>query len=79
MGKIIIEFDSIEEQEDARTAIDAGKWKIAIWDLDQKLRDTTKYEASILGNDKASDSEIQIAEKYRELIREILDNHKLTL
>jgi hypothetical protein len=33
--KITLEFDSIEEQDDARVALDGYKWKLAMWDLDQ--------------------------------------------
>ena len=40
--KITLEFDSIEEQDDARVALDGYKWKLAMWDLDQTLRRTTK-------------------------------------
>ena len=80
MGKIILEFDSIEESQEARVAMDAMKWKIAMWDLDQQLRSTTKYEASILSSsERADDKEMEIAEKYREKIREILNGHGLTL
>ena len=80
MGKIILEFDSVEESQEARVAMDAMKWKIAMWDLDQQLRSTTKYEASILSaSDKADDKEMEIAEKYREVIRNILNDHGLTL
>jgi hypothetical protein len=42
VGKIILEFDSIEEQDDARTALDGYKWKLAMWDLTQELRAKTK-------------------------------------
>ena len=38
MGKIILEFDSIEEKDDARMALDGVKWKVAMWELDQLLR-----------------------------------------
>ena len=80
MGKIILEFDSVEESQDARVAMDAMKWKIAMWDLDQQLRSTTKYEASILSSsERADDKEMEIAEKYREKIREILDSHGLNM
>ena len=80
MGKIILEFDSVEESQEARVAMDAMKWKIAMWDLDQQLRSTTKYEASILSSsERADNKEMEIAEKYREKIREILNGHGLTL
>jgi hypothetical protein len=80
MGKIILEFDSVEESQDARVAIDAMKWKMAIWDLDQELRSTVKYEKSLLNHDgKATDAEIEIADKLREKIREILEGYQLNI
>ena len=80
MSKIILEFDGVEEYQEAKVAMDAMKWKIAMWDLDQKLRQTTKHGVSILHNDKlASDIEIEVAEKYREVIREILNGYSLNL
>lgn len=80
MGKIIIEFDSIEESQDARVALDAMKWKMSMWDLDQKLRNTTKYSESVIdGEPQASELERNIAEKYREMIREILNGYNLNL
>jgi len=80
MGKVILEFDSVEESQDARVAMDAMKWKMSMWDLDQQLRSTTKYEASVLSSsEKADDKEMEIAEKYREIIREVLNNYGLVL
>jgi hypothetical protein len=80
MGKIILEFDSIEESQDARVALDAMKWKMAMWDLDQKLRDTTKYGKSVIHTQsEAPGFEQDIAEKYREMIREVLNNYNLNL
>jgi hypothetical protein len=78
MTKITIEFDSIEE---AQTALDGYKWKLAMWDLDQELRNTTKYGKSVvaLGDTKASGVEQNVAERYREIIREILTNHELVI
>ena len=43
MGKIILEFDSDEERDDARTALDAYKWKGVVWDLDQELRKVVRH------------------------------------
>ena len=76
MGKIILEFDSIADANEAQTAIDADKWKAVVWDIDQQLRQTTKYNVSILNGD-ASDLEIELATKYRELISTILENYNL--
>jgi hypothetical protein len=79
MGKVILEFDSIEEQTEIQDAINGYKWKLAIYDLDQELRNTTKYGYSILKpNTQASEEEVEIAEKYREKIREIINEYGLT-
>ena len=80
MAKIILEFDSVEELQDARTALDAMNWKSSMWDLDQKFRNTTKHGMSVLAlNKEASDIEVEVAEKYREVIREILERYSLYL
>jgi hypothetical protein len=80
MGEIILKFDSVEEGSDARTALDGYKYKLAIWDLDQKLRSITKYGASILkDNNQASGEEMEIAEKLREEIRDILHGYSINL
>ena len=77
MGKVILEFDSVEEQDDIKLALDGYKWKLAMWDLDMELRKTTKYNT--FDNRDATDEEYNMAEKHRELIREILSNYGLIL
>jgi len=77
MGKIILEFDSIEEQSDVRSALDGYKWKIAMWELDQLLRSTTKY--AFFEKREATAAEQDMADKVRDAIREILDEHNLNL
>lgn len=80
MGKITLEFDSVEESQDARVALDGYKWKSAMWELDQKLRDTTKYGKSVIHSEsQAPEFEQDIAEKYREIIREVLSDYNLNL
>ena len=80
MGKIIIEFDSVEESQDARVALDAMKWKMAMWDLDQILRSTVKHGVSITNRSKeASGEEMNVADKIREEIRDILNGYGLNL
>ena len=75
--KVTIEFDGIEEQDNIREALDGYKWKLAMWDLDQKLRRTTKYDYGVLSEGGATGIEIEIAEKLREFIREILNDYNL--
>lgn len=78
--KIIIEFDGIEEKEDAKTALDGSKWKMAMWELDQRLRSTTKHDVSLLKpNEEATDTEYEVAEKLREEIGRILEDYNLSL
>ena len=71
MGKIILEFDNIEEQDEAQTAVNASKWKSAVWELDQYYRSIAKH--SEVG------SEIEEAERVRQKIREILFDNELIL
>jgi len=73
----MLEFDSIEEQDDARTALDGYKWKNAMWELDQLLRSTTKY--AVFEKREATEAERDMADKIRESIREILNEHNLNL
>ena len=80
MGKIILEFDSVEESHDARVAMDAMRWKMAVWDLDQKLRSVVKYGTSISDNSKeATSEERDIADKLRDELRIILNGYNLNL
>jgi hypothetical protein len=77
MGKIILEFDSDEEKDEARTALDGYKWKGLVWDLDQELRKITKY--GYLGNREATTEEVEAAEKLREELRRLLEEWNLNL
>lgn len=81
MAKVILEFDAAAEALEARTALDGSKWKALVWDLDQKLRNTTKYESSVIEvKDKpATEVEILIAEQYREIIQELINDYGLNL
>ena len=77
MGKIILEFDSNEEKDDARVALDGYKWRGVIWDLDQKLREITKY--GYVDKKEATDQERDLAERLRKDLREILEDYNLNL
>jgi hypothetical protein len=80
MGEIILKFDSVEESHDARVALDAMKWKMSMWDLDQLLRSTVKYGVSLSDKSKeATSEEIDVAEKIRDAIRDILTDYNLSL
>lgn len=77
MAKVILEFDAIEDQDDIQSAINGYKWKLAVWDLDQELRATTKYGKSHINNTEACEVEDAVAERYRNMIREILSGYGL--
>jgi hypothetical protein len=77
MGKIILEFDSIEEQDDARMALDGVKWKVAMWELDQQLRSATKY--GTFDGREATKAEQDMAQSLRDSIRDILRESNLNL
>ena len=81
MAKITLEFDAIEEAQEAANAINGSKWKALVWELDQKLRNTTKYGASVVayGDKPATEVEIMIAEQYREIIQELINDYGLNL
>ena len=81
MGKVIIEFDSLEEKTEINDAINGWKWKMSMYELDQILRKTTKYGVSVVNknNEEASDLEYEIAERYREILREVLFDNNLFL
>ena len=71
MGKIVLEFDSEEEAENARVALDGWKWKHSMWELDQFLRNEVKY------NEKNTGDTDTAYETIRTKIREILSDNNL--
>ena len=79
MGKIILEFDSIEESVEAKNALDGSKWKIAMRDLDQVLRSVERNDVSLFGNYEASNEEYKVCVKIREEMRKILNQSNLVL
>jgi len=78
MAKIIIEFAE-DEINDARVAIDGHKYKQLIWELDQKLRSVHKYGATLEGNGEATEAEMDVCYRLRDIIREMLQDDNLTI
>lgn len=72
MSKVILEFDGVEEQEDARTALDGWRWRSVVWEMDQYLRAQMKYSS-------LSDDEYSATEKAREKLRELVTESSLEL
>jgi hypothetical protein len=73
MGKVTIEFDSVEEQDDIRDALDGFKWRMVAWEIDEFLRTEMKY------NGKLTQSDYEFAEKIREELRERISSYNLSL
>jgi hypothetical protein len=72
MSKVILEFDGLEEQQEARTALDGWKWQHVVWEMDQYLRAEMKYSS-------LSDAEYSAMEKSREKLRELVSDNNLSL
>ena len=77
MGKVILEFDSVEESVEARDALNGSRWKYSLWDLDQKLRTVSKHGYSLFGNVEASEEELKVVREIRDEIRRILSQNNL--
>ena len=75
--KVTIEFDGDEEKEELRTALDGYKWKGVVWDLDQKLREITKY--GYVDKKEATDQERDLADRLRGELRGLLESWDLNL
>lgn len=70
MSKLILEFNMPDEQSEANLAIKGGEYFAVLHDLDQKLRDITKYNNNPFSGGKATEEQIQLAEQIREYLRE---------
>jgi hypothetical protein len=64
--KVVIEFDNTEE---AREALDASKYRMALWDIEQELR--KRYKHTDDGH------ELRIAEELRTFFYETLNNYNI--
>ena len=74
MPKAILEFNLPEEQQEHKDALDGTAWKVAMWDLDQTLRNAIKH-----GCDQCEDNKYSAFEYIRKDLYQILEHHKLIL
>jgi hypothetical protein len=79
MAKVTIEFDRVEEADELRMALDGWKYRMFIWELDQKLRSIHKYGAALDGSGEATEAEMDVCYRLREYIREELRDSNLTI
>ena len=73
--KATLEFNLPEEEQEHRDAIEGTSWKLAVWDLDQILRNALKHGSSGL----CEDSRDATLEYIRNELHNTLDYHKLSL
>jgi hypothetical protein len=73
MAKVILEFDSNEEREDMESAINGWKWKMVVWNFDQRMRAIYKYE------DNHTQEVYDMLEKLRNELRGMLSEEGLNL
>lgn len=70
MPKLKLKFKLPKEETEANFALKGGEYFVVLHDLDQKLRDITKYNNNPFGGGKATEEQIELAEKLREYLRE---------
>ena len=66
MAKVTIEYDFNEEREEMESAINGWKWKMVVWEFDQRMRAIYKYE------DNHTQEVYDMIEKLREELRDML-------
>jgi hypothetical protein len=70
--EVKIVFDSDSDNQEVHDIINGTKWKAAVWEIDQHLRNIVKYG-------DVSEKEYEQAENLRKAIREILNGYQLIL
>jgi len=71
MGKVIFEFDSVEESDDIKDCINGFKWRMLVIELDNYYRNMYKHSDN--------EDEIEMAEKVRTKLHELLYENELFL
>jgi len=70
MPKLNLKFKLPKEEAEANFALKGGDYFVVIHNLDQQLRDITKYENNPFAGGKATEEQIQLAEQIREYLRD---------
>ena len=71
--KATLEFNLPDDQDDFQDAVNGQKWRLMVWDFDQKLRSQLKY------NDKLSSEQYKVYEEIRDLLWEKIGEEGLSL
>ena len=70
MPKLKLKFKLPKEEQEANFALKGGDYFVVIHNLDQRLRDITKYGNNPFAGGQATEEQIQLAEQIREYLRE---------
>lgn len=74
MPKVTLEFDSFEESEELKSALDGAKWKNVVWELNQYLRNKIKHPS-----DSMTDEFLHELEQVRAELHNIIHENQLYL
>ena len=70
MPKLKLKFKLPKEEAEAKFALKGSDYFVVIHNLDQQLRDITKWENNPFNGGKATEEQIQLAEQIREYLRD---------
>lgn len=70
MPKLKLKFKLPKEEAEANFALKGSDYFVVIHNLDQQLRDITKYENNPFNGGKATEEQIQLAQQIREYLRD---------
>jgi hypothetical protein len=71
MAKVILEFDTIEDEDAIKDCLNGFKWRMLVVELDNYYRNMYKYSEN--------EDEVELAEKVRTKIHELLNEGELFL
>ena len=68
--KATLEYDLPDEQQEFQDAVNGIRWKVSMWELDQRLRAIEKHSP-----DSMDDNEYKAYCKVREMLRECMSEN----
>ena len=72
MAKAILKFDLIEESNDFKLAVNAKEIMSVLWEVDQELRNKTKY-----ASDSTSQETVDALISIRDFLRESMSDKSI--
>lgn len=70
MPKLKLKFKLPKEEAEANFALKGSDYFVVLHDLDQRMRDITKYNNNPFAGGKATEEQIQLAEQIRVYLRD---------